>query len=412
MQLSLDKRAVPIVLTEGISTTAADAFTQAGYDNITQLTHAPDEQELRELLATARILGIRSRTKLTAEMLAAAPRLIAVGCFCIGTNQVDLDAAHIKGIPVFNAPFSNTRSVAELTISAIIALVRGIPEKNAALHRGNWQKTAKGAHEVRGKALGIVGYGNIGTQVSILADALGMKVYFYDIATKLAHGNATRVATLNELYALADVITYHVPETPETTGMVDAAALEQMKPGVKLINYARGSLFDIDALSAALASGQVGGAAIDVFPTEPEQNGPHFTSPLCAFDTTLLTPHIGGSTQEAQANIGLEVADKLITYSDNGSTVGAVNFPEVSLPVHHGAHRILNIHQNVPGMLRQINAVFADAGVNVLGQFLQTQRDVGYVVIDVEGSADRTTIQDFRDTLQALDGSLRTRILH
>ena len=412
MKLSLEKTAVPITLVEGIADTAVKAFTQAGYTKLTQLPHAPEVTELKEILADTRILGIRSRTKITAEVLDAAPRLIALGCFCIGTNQVDLAVARERGIPVFNAPFSNTRSVAELTISAIIALLRSLPEKNALLHRGEWQKSARGANEARGKVLGIVGYGNIGTQVSVLADALGMQVYYYDTASKLPHGTAQPVDSLTALYERADVVTYHVPETPDTIGMVDADALAQMKCGVKIINYARGSLIDIDALCAALSDGTVSGAAVDVYPEEPEQNGPTFTSPLCQHDNTLLTPHIGGSTQEAQANIGREVAHKLITYSDNGSTIGAVNFPEVNLPLHSGAHRILNIHQNIPGMLSQINAVFSDAGANILGQFLQTQSDVGYVVVDIDGDTPTEEVQTFRTKLQELSGSLQTRILH
>lgn len=410
--LSLPKANVPILLTEGIHESATDAFQAAGYTSLTSLSHAPDTDELLDQLQDTRILGIRSRTKLTAEMINAAPKLIAIGCFCIGTNQVDLHAAQARGIPVFNAPFSNTRSVAELTISAIIALLRDIPTKNAALHRGDWQKSARGAHEARGKVLGIVGYGNIGTQVSVLADALGMRVYYYDTQTKLAHGRAEAVISLSELYQLADIITYHVPETPETIGMVNAESLALMRPGVKLINYARGSLVDIDALEKSLQQGHIGGVALDVFPQEPEQNGTTFHSPLLPYEQALLTPHIAGSTLEAQANIGREVAEKLITYSDNGSTIGAVNFPAVSLPSHTGAHRILNIHHNVPGMLQQINTVFASAGANVLGQFLQTQADIGYVVIDIEQSTDVATIQRFRDSLQRLDGSIRTRILH
>ena len=412
MKLSLEKTAVPITLTEGIADTAVNAFTQADYTNLTQLPHAPETAELKELLAETRILGIRSRTKITAEILDAAPRLIALGCFCIGTNQVDLSAARNRGIPVFNAPFSNTRSVAELTVCAIIALLRGIPEKNALLHRGEWQKSAQGANEARGKALGIVGYGNIGAQVSVLADALGMQVYYFDTASKLPHGTAQPVDSLTALYEVADVITYHVPETPETIGMVDTGALAQMKPGVKLINYARGSLINIPALCEALEAKKVSGVALDVYPDEPEQNGPTFTSPLCQYDNILLTPHIGGSTQEAQANIGREVAHKLVTYSDNGSTIGAVNFPEVNLPLHSGAHRILNIHQNIPGMLSQINAIFSDAGANILGQFLQTQSDVGYVVVDIDDTTSTEEIQTFRTKLQELSGSLRTRILH
>lgn len=412
MKHSLAKSQVPIVLVENIADTAVARLQDAGYTSITTLAHSPENAELAELLQEARFLGIRSRTKLDATMLQKAPKLIGIGCFCIGTNQVNLEAARSLGIPVFNAPFSNTRSVAELTVSAIIALMRNLPEKNLQLHRGEWHKSARSAYEVRGKTLGIVGYGNIGSQVSILADALGMRVLFYDTATKLAHGNAQSVTDLHALYAAADIITYHVPETTQTRGMVDQKAISAMKQGVRIINYARGSLINIDDLVSALQHGQVAGAALDVFPDEPEQNGPNFTSPLQAFDSVLLTPHVAGSTEEAQSNIGLEVADKFITYSDNGSTVGAVNFPAVALPPHEHSHRLLNIHQNIPGMMSSINQVLSNDGVNITGQFLQTQADIGYVVIDIEKSLPTDTIRQYREKLQALPGSIRTRILH
>ncbi len=412
MELSLPKEDVTIVLLENIADTAVERLRGAGYTSITTLSHSPEPAELEALLAEARFVGIRSRTKLDAALLAKAPKLIGIGCFCIGTNQVDLEAARSLGIPVFNAPFSNTRSVAELTISAIISLMRDLPGKNAQMHRGQWHKSAEDSYEVRGKTLGIVGYGNIGSQVSVLADALGMRVLFYDTATKLAHGNARCVAHIEELYTQADIITYHVPETPQTKGMVDERALSNMKSGVRIINYARGSIIDIDALTHALDSGHVAGAALDVFPEEPEQNGETFISPLCGYDSVLLTPHVAGSTQEAQSNIGLEVAEKIITYSDNGSTTGAVNFPAVALPPHENAHRLLNIHQNVPGMMSAINQVLSAGGVNITGQFLQTQANIGYVVIDIEKSTSAEEVRRYRDEIQALSGSIRTRILH
>lgn len=409
VEVSLPREKVHVVLTEGISESAVLAFKNAGYTSVTHLQHAPEEDELKALLEKTYILGIRSRTQLTEKVLEHAPRLFTVGCFCIGTNQVDLSACAKRGIPVFNAPFSNTRSVAELTLSSIIALMRGVPEKNAAAHAGVWKKTAKGAHEVRGKNLGIVGYGNIGSQLSVLASALGMHVYYYDITSKLPHGNAHSVATLDELYALADVVSYHVPETKTTKYTLNRESLKKMKDGVFIINYARGSVVDVDALVEGLESGKVAGAALDVFPEEPVSNNDEFISPLRAFDNVLLTPHIGGATLEAQNNIGDEVTSKLITYSDNGSTSHVVNFPEVALPPHPNAHRIVNIHHNVPGMLGKINTIFSERGVNIVGQFLQTKGDIGYVVVDIENGNEA---EMYKDMLQSIDGSIRTRVIH
>jgi D-3-phosphoglycerate dehydrogenase len=340
-----------------------------------------------------------------------APRLIGVGCFCIGTNQVDLDAAQERGIPVFNAPFSNTRSVAELVLAEIILLLRGIPERSALAHRGGWIKTATGSHEARGKCLGIVGYGHIGTQVGLLAEALGMRVAYYDIETKLALGNAQPLPSLEALLDIADVVTLHVPETPQTYRMIGAEQLARMKPGARLINAARGTVVDIDALVHALESKHLAGAAIDVFPTEPRASDEEFISPLRRFDNVLLTPHIGGSTEEAQQNIGLEVAGKLIKYSNNGSTLTAVNFPEVSLPEHPGKHRLLHIHRNQPGVLSQINAIFSEQRINIAGQYLQTNARIGYVVIDVD-SSERTETVQLRKRLEAVAGTIRTRILY
>ena len=347
---SYPKQDIRVLLLEGVSRTAVDTFRAAGYTQIEFHEKSLPEDELKRRIAEAHIVGIRSRTHLTDDVLAQARRLIAVGCFCIGTNQVDLDAAELAGIPVFNAPYSNTRSVAELVIAQAIMLMRGIPQKNAECHRGGWSKSAAGSHEVRGKTLGIIGYGHIGTQVGVLAEALGMHVLFHDIETKLSLGNARPAIGLDDLLAQSDVVTLHVPETPATQGMFGAAQIAGMKRGAHLINASRGTVVDIDALADALKSGQVGGAAVDVFPVEPKGNTDPFVSPLTRFDNVILTPHVGGSTLEAQDNIGIEVAAKLVRYSDNGSTLSAVNFPEVTLPGHDGSRRILHIHRNVPSM--------------------------------------------------------------
>ena len=400
-----------MVLFEGISQSAVEVFKAAGYAQIELLPKSLAGDELKAKIAGAHIVGIRSRTQLTAEVLADARKLITVGCFCIGTNQVDLEAAELAGIPVFNAPYSNTRSVAELVVAEAILLMRGIPRKNAECHRGGWSKSALGSHEVRGKTLGIVGYGHIGTQVGVMAESLGMHVLFHDIETKLSLGNARSAISLDDLLERSDVVTLHVPETPATQLMFGAAQIARMKPGAHLINASRGTVVDIDALAAALASGQVGGAAVDVFPIEPKGNDDRFESPLVGLDNVILTPHVGGSTLEAQDNIGIEVAAKLVRYSDNGSTLSAVNFPEVTLPEHAASHRLLHIHRNVPGMLSQVNAVFSSRGINIDGQFLRTDPNVGYVVIDVSGAGDEQA-RELRDALAAIDGTLRTRVLY
>lgn len=407
---SFPKQDIRVLLLEGVSQTAVDTFTAAGYSQIEFHTKSLPEEELKARIAEAHIVGIRSRTQLTAEVLSHARRLIAVGCFCIGTNQVDTEAAELAGIPVFNAPYSNTRSVAELVIAESIMLMRGIPQKNAQCHRGGWSKSATGSHEVRGKTLGIVGYGHIGTQVGVLAESLGMKVIFHDIETKLSLGNATPALSLEDLLERSDVVTLHVPETPATKDMFGAAQIAAMKKGAHLINASRGTVVDIDALAEALRSGHLGGAAVDVFPVEPKGNGDAFVSPLAGLDQVILTPHVGGSTLEAQDNIGIEVAAKLVRYSDNGSTLSAVNFPEVTLPGHEGSRRILHIHRNVPGVLSQINDVFRDQGINIDGQFLRTDAQVGYVVIDVTASEAQTTL--LKDALAAIDGTLRVRTLY
>jgi D-3-phosphoglycerate dehydrogenase len=407
---SYPKQDIQILLLEGISPNAAETFRAAGYSNIVTHAKALPEDALRAAIAEAHFIGIRSRTQLTAGVLAEARRLLAVGCFCIGTNQVDLRAAELAGIPVFNAPYSNTRSVAELVLAEAVMLLRGVPQKSAQCHRGGWSKSATGSHEARGKVLGLVGYGHIGTQVGVLAEALGMQVLFHDIETKLALGNARAARDLDELLATADVVSLHVPETAATRWMIGAKQLAQMKAGAHLINAARGTVVDIEALVAALRSGHLAGAAVDVFPEEPQGNDDPLLSPLCGIDNVILTPHVGGSTLEAQDNIGIEVAAKLVRYSDNGSTLSAVNFPEVTLPEHAGSHRLLHIHRNVPGMLSKINDTFGERGINIDGQYLRTNPNVGYVVIDV--GADEAQATELRAALAAIPGTLRTRVLY
>ncbi|MGB1221767.1 MAG: phosphoglycerate dehydrogenase, partial [Alcanivoracaceae bacterium] len=383
-QTSLEKDKIRILLLEGIHQTAVDNLKAHGYTNVELLKGALTGDDLKAKIRDAHMVGIRSRTQLTEDVFAAAEKLMAVGCFCIGTNQVDLTAGLVRGIPVFNAPYSNTRSVAELVIGEAIMLMRGIPQRNASCHVGGWLKNAKDSYEVRGKKLGIVGYGNIGAQVSVLAEAMGFKVYFYDTVTKLPLGNATQVQSLDDLLGMSDVVSLHVPDTDSTRWMIKEAQIRAMKPGSYLINAARGKVVDIEALAAALKDGHLLGAAIDVFPEEPKSSDDEFISPLREFDNVILTPHIGGSTQEAQENIGAEVSEKLARYSDNGSTLSAVNFPEVALPAHPNMHRLLHIHQNKPGILTQLNTVLSETGVNICGQYLQTNADIGYVVIDVE----------------------------
>ena len=405
--LSLEKDKIRFLMLEGLHDNAFNVLSEAGYHNVENIKTALDPEELIEKIKDAHFIGIRSRTNLTRDILEKAEKLIAIGCFCIGTNQVDLDAARELGIPVFNAPYSNTRSVAELVLAEIIMLMRGIPEKNAVVHRGGWNKSAKDSYEVRGKTLGIVGYGSIGTQLSVLAESLGMKVIYHDVVTKLPLGNATQVGSLEELLGKADVVTLHVPDLPSTRNMITATELAAMKQGAHLINAARGKCVDIDALAAALESGHVLGAAIDVFPKEPKSADEEFESPLRAFDNVILTPHIGGSTQEAQANIGLEVADKFVRYSDMGDTATSVNFPNISMPQKEGTHRLLHIHKNVPGVLSQINKSFADAHINIFAQSLMTEENVGYLVMDV-GSGDSAQAVE---ALKNIPETIRVRVL-
>ncbi|MCE8010355.1 phosphoglycerate dehydrogenase [Billgrantia desiderata] len=405
---SLDKSKIKILLLEGVHQSAVDNFLNAGYTNIEHLPTSLDEAALIEKVRDAHFLGIRSRTQLTERVFAAAEKLNAVGCFCIGTNQVDLNAALIRGIPVFNAPYSNTRSVAELVLAEAIMLLRGIPEKNARAHQGGWLKSAKNSHEARGKTLGIVGYGNIGAQLSVLAESLGFNVIFYDVVTKLGMGNANQVASLEELLARADVVSLHVPELPSTKWMIGKDQLALMKPSGILINASRGSVVVIEDLAEALQAGRLYGAAIDVFPVEPKGNDEEFVSPLRGIPNVILTPHVGGSTLEAQENIGIEVSEKLITYSDNGTTVTSVNFPEVALPAHPDKHRVLHIHDNVPGVLSEINRVLSESGINISGQYLQTNDKVGYVVIDV----DKAYGEQALEALRKVNHTLRVRVLY
>src|SRR5690554_6100537 len=484
---SLEKSKIRILLLEGVHQSAIDTLNAAGYTNIEYLSHSLGEEDLIEKIADAHFVGIRSRTQLTANVFEAAKKLVAVGCFCIGTNQVDLQAATRRGVAVFNAPFSNTRSVAELVLAQAILLLRGVPEKSAKAHRGEWIKSAKNSYEIRGKKLGIIGYGNIGTQFSVLAESLGMDVYFYDVVSKLPIGNATQVGTLQELLNISDVVSLHVPETPATKYMfkaeqfaqmkpgsilmnasrgtvvdIDALAeslgmdvyfydvvsklpignatqvgtlqellnisdvvslhvpetpatkymfkaeqFAQMKPGSILMNASRGTVVDIDALADALSSGKLLGAAIDVFPVEPKSNDEEFVSPLREFDNCILTPHVGGSTIEAQENIGREVAEKLAMYSDNGTSVSSVNFPEVALPSHPNQHRLLHIHENVPGVMSEINQVFSENSINVCGQYLQTKEDIGYVVVDVDKAYGELALEKLRQ----VKGTIRCRVL-
>lgn len=406
-QLSLDKHHIRFLLLEGIHPNAVNILNKAGYNQIESISTALEPDELIEKIKDVHFLGIRSRTQLNQAVLEQANKLVAVGCFCIGTNQVDVETALSLGIPVFIAPYSNTRSVAELVLAQAVLLLRRVPEMHAGIKQGNWNKSAKNANEARGKTLGIIGYGSIGSQLSILAESLGMRVIYYDVLTKLPMGNAKQVDSLNHLLQQADVVTLHVPDLPSTRQMMGQQQFAMMKPGSVFINAARGGCVDIDALCQALDSGHLRGAAVDVFPIEPKANGEALDSPLVQFDQVLLTPHIGGSTQEAQANIGLEVAEKLVKYSDAGSTTTAVNFPEVSIPATQGTHRLLHIHQNVPGILSQINTLFAQSGINVSAQNLMTKGEIGYLVMDVDECDSKTALSQ----LKTINGTLRARVL-
>jgi D-3-phosphoglycerate dehydrogenase len=412
MKTSFPKDKIEIVLLESIHPDGAADLEATGY-SVRSHKGALEGDALLEEIRRAHVVGIRSKTTLTGDVLRACERLLAVGCFCAGTNQVDLDTAATLGVPVFNSPFSNTRSVAELTIAEIVCLHRRVTERSAAAHKGQWDKSAAGSHEVRGRTLGIIGYGHIGSQVSVLAEAMGMRVVYFDVASKLPLGNARQVGSLGEVLAEADAVTVHVPETGTTKGLIGARELGQMKPGSYLINNARGTVVDLDALADAVRSGHIAGAALDVFPEEPARTGDPFVSPVQGLGNVILTPHIGGSTAEAQRSIALDVAHKLGRFIDTGSTVGSVNAPEVDLPeqpVTDGgprAHRILNFHRNVPGVLGQIHKAAAELGVNISGQYLRTRGEVGYVVIDI----DPADTQAFVERFNAIPETIRTRVL-
>ncbi len=408
MGLSLSKDKIRILLLEGINDSAVALLREAGYSAITRSPKALEGAALTDALQGVHILGIRSRTELTEPVFAAANRLMLVGCFSVGTNQVDLAAARKRGIPVFNAPFSNTRSVAELVIGEIVMLLRRITPRSAAAHAGEWDKSATHSFEVRGKTLGIVGYGSIGSQLSTLAEAMGMRVVYFDVVDKLRHGNTEPVTSLHELLAAADVVSLHVPETPATAGMIGREELAAMKPGAYLINNSRGTVVDLPALRDALASGHLLGAAVDVFPVEPKGTAEPFRTPLQGLPNVILTPHIGGSTGEAQERIGEEVARKLIDHSDAGSTMGAVNFPQVQLPPRPAATRYVHTHHNVPGMLGRINGVFSRRHMNITGQTLQTDGELGYVVVETQSDAG---CEECLAELRALEGTIRTRLI-
>lgn len=404
---SLNKDKIKFLLLEGVHQSAVDSLKNAGYTNIEYHKAALSEEDLIEAIKDAHFVGLRSRTQLTRKVFESAPKLVAAGCFCIGTNQVDLSAATEHGVAVFNAPYSNTRSVAELVIAEAILLLRGIPAKNAGCHRGEWQKSAEGSFEIRGKTLGIIGYGSIGSQMSVLAESLGMRVFFYDVINRLPLGNAVQCKSLNELLAKSDVVSLHVPETGATKNMIGEREISAMKKGAILLNASRGTVVDIDALAAAMESGHIAGCAIDVFPVEPKGNNEEFQSPLRAFDNAILTPHIGGSTMEAQENIGFEVAEKLVKYSDNGTTITSVNFPEVALPSHDKVHRLLHVHANVPGVLTAINKIFSESNINICGQYLQTTDKLGYVVVDVDSEYSEVALKQLRE----VEGTIRSRVL-
>ena len=411
-RLSFSKDKIRVLLLEGINESAVDLIRGAGYTNVTRLTKALDGKELLEAVENANILGIRSRTQLTEEVFGAARVMLCAGCCSVGTNPVDLDAARKRGVPVFNAPFSNTRSVAELVIGEIVMLLRRILPRSSAAHVGGWDKSADNSLEVRGKTLGIVGYGNIGSQLSNLAESMGMRVIFHDLSDKLRHGNTAPVESLDELLRQSDVVTMHVPETPATHGMIGEAQIRAMKPGAYFINNSRGTVVDLDALAGALKDGHLRGAAVDVFPVEPASNKEKFVSPLQGLDNVILTPHIGGSTEEAQERIGAEVAKKLIEYSDIGSTVGAVNFPQVQLPPSPAGTRFIHVHRNVPGMMNRLNNVFSSRGLNIAAQYLQTYMDIGYVVVESDGAEARELAAEVLDEMKALDGTLKARLLY
>ncbi|WP_394767712.1 phosphoglycerate dehydrogenase [Ferruginibacter sp.] len=405
---SYPKEKINILFLENISDVAVKYFNDKGYPNVRKLNGALSEEQLIKEIKNVHMVGIRSKTKLTAKVIEAAEKLQAIGCFCIGINQVDLASATAHGMPVFNAPYSNTRSVAELVIGSSIMLIRKIIDKNKAAHEGIWKKDAAGSYELRGKTLGIIGYGNIGSQLSVLAEGLGMKVIFYDSETKLPLGNAEAKKTLKDLVSVSDIVSLHVPETASTKNLINKNILKFFKKGGILINYARGEVVDLDALAKALSEGQLGGAAIDVFPLEPEKNGDKFISPLQGLSNVILTPHIGGSTQEAQQNIGDDVSAKLFNYLEKGISFGSHTIPALSLPPQEGTHRILHIHRNVPGVLSEINTQLSKHKINILGQYLKTNDAIGYAVLDVDKSFSNNALELLRN----VKDTIKVRMLY
>lgn len=405
---SYPKERINILFLENISDAAVQHFLKSGYPNIKKINGAISEEDLVKEIRKVHLLGIRSKTQITESILQAATKLQAIGCFCIGVNQVDLESATENGVAVFNAPYSNTRSVAELVIGAAIMLVRKVVDKNKAAHEGTWMKDAGGSYELRGKTLGIIGYGNIGSQVSVLAEALGMKVVFYDTETKLPLGNASDSKSLKELLSHADVVTLHVPELSTTKNLINKTNLSWFKKGGVLINYARGEVVDLLALRKALLSGHIGGAAVDVYPVEPEKNGDSFETPLQGLPNVLLTPHIGGSTQEAQNNIGIDVSNKLFNYLEKGISTGSHSIPALALPPQEGTHRILHIHNNVPGVLSQINTLLSKNKINILAQYLKTNEQIGYVVLDIDKHLSKNAL----DLLREVKETIKVRLLY
>lgn len=408
--LSRPKNQIRFLLLEGISPSAVEVLRAAGYDNVEVLPKALDQTALIAALKDVQMLGIRSRTQITEAVVASAPSVVAVGCFSVGTNQVELEAARRRGVPVFNAPFSNTRSVAELTIAEIVMLFRRTFPRSMAAHAGDWDKSAAGSREVRGKTLGIIGYGNIGSQLAVIAESMGLRVIYHDRTDKLRHGNVMPSRNLEDLLRQSDVVTLHVPETPDTKDMIGEAEIRAMKKGAFLINNSRGTVVDIPALAAALKDGHLGGAAVDVFPKEPSSNSDPFVSPLQGLDNVILTPHVGGSTEEAQERIGEEVARKLVEYSDVGSTEGSVNFPQAQLSARQGGTRFIQVQRNLPGELQRLNEVFARHGVNIAAQTYQTDGEIGYVVLEAEGAVAEADaiLAEIRD----LSGTIRARLLN
>jgi D-3-phosphoglycerate dehydrogenase len=405
---SFPKEKINILFLENISEKAVQQFKQNGYANVKKIAGALSEDELIKEIKDVHLIGIRSKTQITPKVLAAAKKLQAIGCFCIGVNQVDIKAASKKGVVVFNAPYSNTRSVAELVIGISAMLIRRITDKNIAAHKGIWMKEAKGSFELRGKTLGLVGYGNIGSQVSVLAEAIGMKVMFHDTETKLPLGNAVAAKNLKELLSASDIVSLHVPETPQTKNLINKTNLKYCKKGALLLNYARGEVVDLKALAEAIKDGLIGGAGIDVFPVEPEKNGDAFTTPLQGLPNVILTPHIGGSTEEAQQNIGEDVSIKLFQYLERGITNGSHSVPAIALPPVEGAHRILHMHNNVPGVLSAINTALSKNNINIVGQYLKTNEEIGYVVLDVDTKLSKRALE----LLKEVKDTIKVRMLY